>query len=84
MTVAAKMGAHGHVVDITDAAAVEAALRPIARIDVLINNAGIEAPTPLDSNSSENERTFPTAGERLLSATSPYGRCRPTADSPRV
>ena len=57
VTVAAEIGADGRVVDITNAAAVKAALQQIGRVDVLINNAGIEAPTPLDSDDSDNERT---------------------------
>jgi NAD(P)-dependent dehydrogenase (short-subunit alcohol dehydrogenase family) len=57
-TVAADMGATGMVLDITDDAAVAAVFGGIARIDVLINNAGLERLTPLDDNSAEAAATF--------------------------
>jgi 3-hydroxybutyrate dehydrogenase len=56
MTAAAELRAHGRIVDITDAGAIRAALSEISSIDVLINNAGIEAPTPVDDNTDDNER----------------------------
>lgn len=54
--VAGELGGQGAVVDITDADALKAALQPVGRIDVLINNAGLEAMTPVDSDDRENER----------------------------
>ncbi|MBL8706499.1 MAG: SDR family oxidoreductase [Rhodospirillales bacterium] len=56
LAVAEELGGQGRVVDITDAAAVKAALQPVGRIDVLVNNAGLEAMTPVDSDNSDNER----------------------------
>lgn len=53
-----ELGAKGYQVDITDAAAIEAALSSISRIDVLINNAGYERMTPLVSESERVEETF--------------------------
>lgn len=47
------LGATGHIVDITDETAVAAVLATIPRIDILINNAGLERLTPLDDLSSE-------------------------------
>jgi len=47
------IGAQGHVGDVTDEAAVAAALAGIPHIDVLINNAGLERLTPLDDLSHE-------------------------------
>ena len=44
--------------DITDAAAVRAALASIGRIDVLVNNAGLERITPLTDPDPEVEETF--------------------------
>jgi 3-hydroxybutyrate dehydrogenase len=52
------IGATGHLTDITDAAAVAAALAGIPCIDVLINNAGLERLTPLDDLSSETLGIF--------------------------
>ena len=47
---------HGNVkaikCDISDASAVTAALAGIDRLDVLVNNAGLEKPTPLSGTSS--------------------------------
>jgi len=56
LSVAAGLGGEGRLVDITDAGAVKAALERVGRIDVLINNAGLEAMTPVDGDNSENER----------------------------
>ncbi len=53
---AKRLGARAHQVDITDASAVEAALATFDRLDVLINNAGLERLTPLDDLSAETER----------------------------
>lgn len=41
------------VCDITDRAAVEECVAGIERIDVLVNNAGLERPTPLDGSDPE-------------------------------
>jgi 3-hydroxybutyrate dehydrogenase len=57
--VAEDLGARGFVADITSAeevAQVIAALPP--RLDVLVNNAGLERTTPLDDASDDNEATF--------------------------
>lgn len=49
----------GLVCDITSAKAIADALAPIAQIDVLINNAGLELLTPLaDSDPIQTERDF--------------------------
>lgn len=50
---AAAIGATGRVADIRDRTAVTAALSDLARIDVLVNNAGLELITPLDDPDSE-------------------------------
>lgn len=55
---AAGMGATGHVADITDNGAVGSVAARLGRIDVLVNNAGLERMTPLDDPSAENEATF--------------------------
>lgn len=44
--------------DIADRAAVDAALSGIGSVDVLINNAGLERPTPLSGPSPETDDTF--------------------------
>jgi NAD(P)-dependent dehydrogenase (short-subunit alcohol dehydrogenase family) len=44
--------------DITDAAAVTRSLGDIDHVDVLINNAGLERPTPLDGQNPEGNATF--------------------------
>lgn len=53
--VSAATGATCHAIecDITDAAAVEAALAEIGRIDVLVNNAGLERITPISDPEAE-------------------------------
>ncbi len=56
LAVAEELGARGQVVDITDTVSVRATLRAIPRIDVLVNNAGLEAMTPIDSDNGDNER----------------------------
>ncbi|MBN9220348.1 MAG: SDR family oxidoreductase [Mesorhizobium sp.] len=45
-------------VDIADREAVTAALEPVARIDVLINNAGLELMTPITDDGDDNEAAF--------------------------
>jgi 3-hydroxybutyrate dehydrogenase len=55
---AAAIGASGIVADITDAAAVDGALKDHTQIDVLINNAGLERLTPIGDGGEEVEVTF--------------------------
>jgi NAD(P)-dependent dehydrogenase (short-subunit alcohol dehydrogenase family) len=55
---AEKLGAVGRVADITDGVAVEAALASVDRIDVLINNAGLERLTPVGEAGEEIESIF--------------------------
>ena len=59
-TIAAETGATCHPLscDITDAAAVRGALASIERLDVLVNNAGLERITPLTDPDPEVEETF--------------------------
>lgn len=57
LAVAARLGGRGTVADIVEADAVEAALAPLGRIDVLVNNAGLERLTPLDGG-AEAEALF--------------------------
>lgn len=52
------LGAKAHRVDITDAAALGRLADAIPRLDVLVNNAGLERVTPLDDPSADNEATF--------------------------
>lgn len=52
------LGATGTEADIADREAVGAALGPISRIDVLINNAGLELMTPITDSSDEAEAAF--------------------------
>lgn len=44
--------------DISDAAQVTKALAPIEKLDVLVNNAGLERPTPLTGDNPEGNATF--------------------------
>ncbi|RWN41358.1 MAG: SDR family oxidoreductase [Mesorhizobium sp.] len=53
-----ELGATGTEADIADREAVGAALEPISRIDVLINNAGLELMTPITDSSDEAEAAF--------------------------
>ncbi len=55
---ASELGASGAIADIADAKAVTAALQPLSRIDVLINNAGLELMTPITDDSAEVEAAF--------------------------
>lgn len=53
------LGARGFVADITSAAEVAQAIAELPpRLDVLVNNAGLERMTPLDDASHDNEATF--------------------------
>lgn len=56
--VAQRLGCEADKVDITDPDAFGAALEPFPRIDVLVNNAGLERLTPLVDRSSDNLATF--------------------------
>ncbi|QND64994.1 SDR family oxidoreductase [Mesorhizobium loti] len=53
-----ELGAIGMEADIADREAVRAALEPLSRIDVLINNAGLELMTPITDSSDEAEAAF--------------------------
>ena len=55
---AQSIGARGAVADITDPAAVDAALAPLGHIDVLVNNAGLERLTPVGEGGDEVEAVF--------------------------
>jgi 3-hydroxybutyrate dehydrogenase len=48
----------GLVCDITDRDAVASSVGGLERIDVLVNNAGLELITPIDAEGSEVEKTF--------------------------
>jgi 3-hydroxybutyrate dehydrogenase len=48
LSTAGRIGATGHVADITDEKAVSTALGRIGKIDILINNAGLERMTPIE------------------------------------
>jgi len=52
------LGATGYVADVTRSDEVAAALSALNRIDVLINNAGLERMTPVSDCSPENEALF--------------------------
>lgn len=55
---AAQLGARGHKADITKARELVEVAQAIDRLDVLVNNAGLERITPLDDPSAENEDVF--------------------------
>jgi 3-hydroxybutyrate dehydrogenase len=55
---AAGLGATAHQADISRAEAVAAVVGALPRVDVLINNAGLERLTPLDDPSEENAAVF--------------------------
>ena len=55
---AGSIGATGAVADITDPAAVDAALGGLGHIDVLVNNAGLERLTPVGEGGDEVEAIF--------------------------
>jgi len=53
-----ELGATGAEADIADRVAVASALEPVAHIDVLINNAGLELMTPITDGGDETEAAF--------------------------
>lgn len=55
---AAEIGAAGAIADITDGTAISGALRELSRIDVLINNAGLERLTPIGEGGEDVEAVF--------------------------
>ncbi len=55
---AKRLGARGHKADITKAGELAEVARAIDRLDVLVNNAGLERITPIDDLSAENEAVF--------------------------
>ena len=55
---AKELGATGIEADILDGVAIAAALAPLPRIDVLVNNAGLERLTPLAEGGAEVEALF--------------------------
>ena len=55
---AASLGAVGHVADITDAARIAPILAAIAKLDILINNAGLERLTPVEDQGAETLTVF--------------------------
>jgi 3-hydroxybutyrate dehydrogenase len=55
---ARELGASSAEADIADRQAAAAALEPLQRIDVLINNAGLELMTPVSDSSDEVEAAF--------------------------
>lgn len=52
------LGATGVVADVRDGAAIDAALSALPRIDVLVNNAGLERLTPITETGAEVEALF--------------------------
>jgi NAD(P)-dependent dehydrogenase (short-subunit alcohol dehydrogenase family) len=57
-TAAIELRAKGHIADITDATALVAVFTRIPKLDVLVNNAGVERLTPLEDDSAENAALF--------------------------
>ena len=55
---ARELGASSAQADIADRTAAAVALEPVARIDVLINNAGLELMTPITDSGDETEAAF--------------------------
>jgi NAD(P)-dependent dehydrogenase (short-subunit alcohol dehydrogenase family) len=55
---AAEIGAQGFVADITDGDAIDQAFGKLTRIDVLINNAGLERLTPIEGGEKDVELVF--------------------------
>lgn len=58
LAVADKLGATAAITDIADAKKVTAALSALSRIDILINNAGLERLTPIAEGGEEVEAVF--------------------------
>jgi len=58
LAAAAKLGASAAVADIADAEKVSEALSTLSRIDILINNAGLERLTPIAEGTDEVEAMF--------------------------
>jgi 3-hydroxybutyrate dehydrogenase len=58
LAVADKLGATAAIADIADANKVTAALSALSRIDILINNAGLERLTPIAEGGEEVEAVF--------------------------
>jgi len=52
------LGGRGYLADITDGAAIANILGGIPKIDILINNAGLERLTPIEDSGPENEAVF--------------------------
>ena len=55
---AASLGATGHRADITDAPAIARIAGDLGRVDVLINNAGLERMTPLAATGPDHDALF--------------------------